>query len=169
MRCMFRKMVGMALLSGMLALFSFVHPYHVAVTSVHYFKKLQQVNIEIKVFYHDLEPAVNKFAGVDIDIKNHSNVKQRDSLVNAYVEKHFTIHNDGKLVEQSKVGVSFKDEYIFVKLLMKNFVPGKLKFTNTICYEVEKTQTNLFHFKSTDMKSSKKIVNPEAVVEFVFN
>ncbi len=169
MKCFFRQITGMMLFMGTVILFAFVHPYHVGVTSVHYFKKLQQINIEIKVFYHDLEPALNKFGGVDIDIKNHANKKQRDSLVNAYVDKNFSILNDGKLVEQSKVGVSFKDEYIFVKLLMKNFVPGKLKVTNTICYEVEKTQTNLFHFKSGDKKASKKIVNPEATVEFDFN
>lgn len=168
MKNRFVVMAVFLVMTGIIMSFSFLHPYHVAVTTFTYLPKLKQANMEIKVFYHDLEPAINKFSSVDIDIKNHGNKVQRDSLVEAYIGKKCTVYTGEELLKMELTGISFKDEYIFVKYVLKNFVPGKMKIINTLCYEIEKSQTNLFYFKSGEKKQARKIVNPDSIVEWEF-
>lgn len=163
---MFRQIAFYLVSSSLLLLLSFRHPYHLGVTTVQYNPVTEQLNIDIKLFYHDLEPVVNTFGHTDIDIKNHSNAAQRDSLVYAYVGQHFSAKVDGQDIFLLKGKISFKDEYIYIGFT--SGAKGKtVSFINTICYETEPTQTHLFHFVEPNKpKQSKKLVNPTSGVSF---
>lgn len=165
-RTMFRQIHIWALSTALLLLFSFRHPYHVTVNTVKYDNKKKTISMEIKFFYHDLEPAVNVFTGKNIDIKNHANVQQRDSMVYAYVHDRFVVNIDQAKTAYRDVSIGFKDEYILIGLAMENVNGKNITFSNRMGYEVESTQTNLVHFIMGGKKQTKKAVNPAADVSF---
>ncbi|HLP13950.1 MAG TPA: DUF6702 family protein [Flavobacteriales bacterium] len=166
----FRQILVVAVLICVAGLFSFRHPYHVAVTTLDYnFKgNVRQLKVEYKAFYHDMEDAVNKFSKKDIDIKNHDDVSFRDSVVYAYMGKHFKIMNDGKAVKCSKAGITFKDEHVFINYLASGVQLKKIKVVNSVLYDVEKHQVNMFHFNSGSRKESGKIEYPLSEIEYEF-
>jgi len=164
---MFRQIAIYLVSSSLLLLLSFRHPYHVSVTTLNYNKAEKKLDIEIKAFYHDLEPALHQATGTDIDIKNHSNEQERDSLVYTYVAQHFSLNTTGGNIFLSHGKIKFKDEYIFIGLVAVGIEAQKtIQVKNTICFETEPTQTNLFHFVSNGKKITKKTVNPAAEVIF---
>lgn len=166
---MFRRILRFFfLLTVVSCLAAFKHPYHLAVTTVVFTKASSELTIEYKAFYHDFEEGVNKLHDTQIDIKNHSDVNKRDQMVYDYLSKSFSISSGEKALLVSQNGISFKDEYIFVKYKVTGFKGGLLTIKNSALYEIEKTQTNLFHFKSGKLKTTKKTVNPDYKVEFTF-
>lgn len=166
----FRQMLVVAALICLGALFSFRHPYHVAVTTLDYNfdGNVRHLKVEYKAFYHDMETAINKFAKKDMDIKNHEDISYRDSVVYAYMAKHFKIMSDGKAVKCSKAGITFKDEYIFVNYKANGVELKKIKVINSVMYDVEKNQSNMFHFNSGSKKESGKIEYPLQEIEYEF-
>jgi hypothetical protein len=166
----FRLKLVVTALICLTGLFSFRHPYHVAVTTLDYnFNgNVRHLKVEYKAFYHDMEVAINKFTKKDMDIKNADDVNYRDSVVYAYMAKHFKIMNEGKAVKCSKTGITFKDEYIFVNYEAKGIELGKVKVVNSVMYDVEKNQSNMFHFNNGSKKESGKIEYPLQEIEYQF-
>ncbi|HYG51346.1 MAG TPA: DUF6702 family protein [Flavobacteriales bacterium] len=149
---------------------SFRHPYHVAVTTLDYTFKgnARHLKVEYRAFYHDMEDAVNKFAKQEMDIKNHADIRFRDSVVYAYMAKHFKVMSDGNVVICSKSGIQFKDEYIYVNYDARGVQLGKVKVINSVLYDVEKNQVNMFHFNNGSKKESGKIEYPLQEIEYQF-
>lgn len=162
----FRQIMPLLVLTCSMVLFSFKHPYHVAITTVTYLKASKQLNIEVKAFYEDMEDAINKLDSTDIDIKNHPNIEERNEKVYSYMLQHFGISMTDGPVIVNKESITFKDEYIFIRYKGVDVEKGELVFYNTILYELEKTQTHIFNFKSGNIKQTKKVVNPNAEVHF---
>lgn len=148
------------------AMGTYKHPYHMSVTTVTYDKTTKKAEVRIRFMYHDLEPAVNKAAQTEIDIKNHANKAQRDSLIFAYTSGHFGIRTDGETMPYENKSISFRDEYIFIDLVCHTGEGKEMTLRNTMCFEMETTQTNIFHFVNTGQKLTKKTVNPSAEASF---
>lgn len=138
-----------------------LHPYHVTVTTLNHHNKSGVLDIEIKCFLHDFESAIHKFGDVKIDIKNTTDTLLRDSLVNAYVMGNFGISNNGEVLRYQQIKVGFKDEYIIMRTEAKVRKPEELVISNSICFEIEKTQSNIVHYKVGDIKiNTQKSINP---------
>ncbi len=169
---MIRKILGFLVLVYVSMSFSIIHPFHVAITTVNIPTKGSQIGIEIKVFYHDLEKAVNQFGKIEMDIKNHTNSAFRDSLVFAYCRSNFSISSNNNQHTIYNSSIKFQDEYIFIQFMADKIdnsnLRKKMQIENTICYEIEETQTNLFNVIAAEKKTSKKIINPESMVEFEY-
>lgn len=163
---MFRPTRLYPVLISLVLLCSFKHPYHLSVTKLGYKKAVKTLGIEVKMFYHDLEPAVNDFAGTQIDIKNHPKTTYRDSLVMVYMKSRFSVKTDGSEKEYSLSGIDFRDEYIHINLLCTGVEGKNLVVSNSMCFEREKTQTNIFHFMVNGKKTTKQTVNPVSEVSF---
>lgn len=166
---MFRQIAVYILSIGLLGLLSFRHPYHVGVTTLLYHPATKTAEISIKMIYHDLEPAVNKAAGTDIDIKNHANKTERDSLVYAYTFAHFELMFGDQQASFSQKSISFKDEYVLIRFTAFNPSENGLdiRLTNTMCFEMEPSQTHIFHANQAGrVKQTQKAVNPQGTVTF---
>lgn len=168
----FRLILSFIVLSSILGLYSFKHPYHVAYTTIEWFKESKKMKIVIKAFYHDLEDAVNLEMGVEIDIKNHKDTGMRDSLVYKYIKNHFQLKNNNDVVDYDEISIGFKDEFIQIKLEKNDISPEQIWISNSILYDSEPSQTNVFNFISfgqTTKKESRKIVNPVKEITYNFN
>lgn len=162
---MFRRIL-IYLLPGFLLLSSFKHPYHLSVTILKFTRAEKILKVEIKMFYHDLEPAVNVFGHTEIDIKHHDDKQKRDSLLYAYTDQRFRIVLDGKQLPLEKQRITFVDKYAVIQLQCSNVSGQKLSVSNTMCFETESAQTNIFHLIGNGKKITRQTVNPKSEANF---
>ncbi len=162
------RIIFIVLLAILLLSFTIIHPYHVSVTTLNYNGKENKLTIELKAFYHDLEPTVIKFTGVDYDIKNHTPINTRDSLTLAYVLPRYNLKINDKKIELGDAKIRFADEYIYFSfnVLFNEIKPTKIEIENTICFDSEKTQLQLFHFIENGHKTTRKASNPNGTAIF---
>lgn len=150
--------------------YGFKHPYHVSVSSFTYSAKENAISWSLKVFYHDLEPSIIKACGKSFDIKNHEPVKERDSLVHVYLKTNYCAVLNNDTLDLSEAGIRFKDEYIFIekKIKLGERKPKALNVYNTICFNTETTQVQLYHWIVNGVKQTKKIYYPKNEVVYTF-
>lgn len=122
------------------------HPFHVAVTELIYKEETKTVQVMHKIFVDDFEQTLNKRFDVYLDILAEKDTKSIDSLVEVYINEHFSVKIDGKEEELVYLGSELEDNVIWCyQEIYKVKKPKTFEVENTIMFESFDDQSNLIH------------------------
>lgn len=85
-------------------LLTFLHPFFVSVTEVNHNQKTKSLEISTKIFFNDLEAALEKQHKIQLDILKPGGKSRIDLLLNEYLQKHLQLQVNGKLVKLKYLG-----------------------------------------------------------------
>jgi hypothetical protein len=133
-------------ITGLILVFSGLHPFHVSITELIYKEETKSVQIMHKVFVDDFEQTLNKNYKVNLDILSLSNTQSIDSMVENYLGKNFAVVIDGKAQEISYLGSELEDNVLWCyQEIYKVRKPETFEITNSIMFDEFDDQSNLVH------------------------
>lgn len=145
------------------------HPFYVSVTEVHADTQKNTLTVSCRMFTDDLENALKQIFNRPFDLLNASSDKETNSLLDAYIQKHFSIGVAGVLQKLQFVGFEHEEEATWCYLESVNFSGlGSVTVTNTLLYDFIPDQVNIIHFYAKGSRRSARLVNPEKSVGFQF-
>ena len=140
-------------------LLSFLHPFHVSVTSIYYKADDKLVQAEQRIFLDDLEEVLRVMTNNDrLDILE-DNRAQISELIGQYVSARFSITSDEKEIEMTYLGFEVEeDENViwcyFQSERVRRFDTFQVR--NTILTEYFEDQEKIVHYKSPDGTQSER-------------
>lgn len=138
------------------------HPIYISSTMIDYIEKERRVEISIKLFNDDLERALSKRTSKDIEIDTDRETEDVDLLISAYVQDHFKLYFNDKLIKLKVLGSEvLKDDdfyatYVYLEATRVRR-PKKIKVENSLLFDVEDSQQNFMTFR-LNKSNSKKFV-----------
>lgn len=146
-----------------------VHPIYVSVAEIEHNEKAHTLQVSYKIFTDDFEKTLRKTTKLKVDLINPTDRDQMNNLVNNYLQKHFNIKVNGKLVSLKFLGFENMEEGIYSYLEAENIMEVKtIEIFNNVLYEYEAEQMAIFHCKVKAQTKSSKLNNPETVVNLRF-
>src|SRR5688572_1701844 len=91
-------------------LFNIFHPFYVSVTEIEQNQKTGKLQVSTRIFYDDLEKALDKRYKTNINILKPVNKQQVDALISGYVKEHLKIKADNKEMLLKYVGYEIEEE-----------------------------------------------------------
>lgn len=146
-----------------------MHPIYVSVAEIEYNAKGKTLEVSCKLFTDDFEKTLRAQYKTSVDLVNPPNKAAMDKLVNDYVQKHFTITLDGKLVTLQYLGYEEIEEGIYSYYEATNInEPRNIQIFNNLLYANHDQQMGLMHITVNGNRKSTKLLNPEtrATVSF---
>ena len=139
-----------------------IHDHYVGITEIRYSTDSESYQISLKLFTDDLENAVLKDSGDDLDLGTEK--ENSDSVVFKYLEKQFSIESaEGEKLELTRIGRETDLNITWVYLESEKMKPlNALKVHNSIFMELHDEQTHVVNVeqdgktKSTLLHRSKK-------------
>ncbi len=146
-----------------------MHPIYVSVAEIEYNAKGKTLEVSCKLFTDDFEKTLRAQYKTGVDLVNPPNKAAMDKLVNDYVQKHFTITLDGKLVTLQYLGYEEIEEGIYSYYEATNIKePRNFQIFNNLLYANHDQQMGLMHITVNGNRKSTKLLNPDtrATVSF---
>ena len=149
--------------------FHHIHPFYISVFEIDYQESEKELQITIHVFIDDFEKA----------LKQNNNQKkiriiENDSItaheISTYIQNHLLISLDKKLkIPLKLLGYEIKKESLLIYLFRDNVLPfHSLEIQTNFLYQLDNSQTNVFHVKRNGKLKSSKISFPEQNLIFTF-
>ena len=129
------------------------HPFHVSVAELEYNPKSKCLEVALKVWPEDLEKALNRNSKEPIDLDKTPRI---DDLILAYLKKHIRVSADGKNnCKLNWIGKELEVKQAWLYFEVKTDVrPDNFTFSNTIFFELQDDQINIFNLKFKDRRAS---------------
>jgi hypothetical protein len=154
------------LLSGWLTLF---HPFFVSVTEINHNARSKSVEISCRMFYDDLEKALERNYHTKIDIVKPANREQVNKLLNDYIKKHLIIRADGKVLDASFLGYEIQEDGAWSYLEVRGVSNmKKIEVRDNLLYAEHPEQINMIHVIVGGNRKSTKLDNPDTDAIFSF-
>ena len=148
------------MLSILLLLSSFFHPFFVSVIEAEYFKKENMVGISCKIFTDDLENSLKKSSGQPVDIINGDKNANRQKMI-AFFPKHIKVKINNKAYDYEVIGYEIDKDAAFVFLEIKNTgEPKQFEINTDLLYDLDKSQVNLIHFIKNGDRKTQRLTHP---------
>lgn len=145
------------------------HPIYVSVAEIEHNAKAQTLQVSYKIFTDDFEKTLRKNTNLKVDLINPKDREKMNILVNAYLQKHFTLKVNGKAVSLRFLGFEEIEEGIYSYLEATNITAVKtIEVFNNVLYDYHPQQMGIFHCKVNGVNKSSKLNNPETGVTFNF-
>ncbi len=143
------------------------HPFHVSVCDIAYKDRQKTLQVAQRVFLDDLEQALNKRFGVNLDISNKATATYRDSLIQAYLFENLHITVDGKERKRVYIGNEVEEDGMWCYIEYQGVKKFKaLQVSSTVFLEIFADQANIIHYKYGDYERSTKLDNDRKAVIF---
>ena len=149
--------------------FAFKHPFYLSVTDLTYITGQQAFGGTIKVFTNDLEEALKRLGGKQVDLIHPQKKEEVLNILKNYFEERlkFKINDTGlkyNLLDfESEEGSLWL--YIETEKCPK---PKTIKIENGILYDFIGEQINIVTIELDGQKKSWKVNNPEKNIQFEF-
>jgi hypothetical protein len=145
------------------------HPVYVSVTNMEYNETERKWESASRIFTHDFEITLRKRFKGKVDLLNGIQKKMMDSLVEAYMNDHFSLKVNGGEVAMKYLGFEQEEEAVMVYL--EGFSPDSpaiVEVQNSILYDFNVNQATILHVTVRGVRKSKRNGNPSAgsVLEF---
>ena len=128
------------------AFLSLVHPFFISLTEVRYNAGSKKMELAQKIFWDDLEVALNKEAGVTVDFLKPKDKTKLESQVKAYLLKHTQVWVNGKMVPLTYVGYEVEDDAAWFYLeSTATPTPKTVEVQNTLLLRDFDGQQNIVH------------------------
>ena len=121
------------------------HPNHISIAEMQYNAKSGKLEIALRAWPVDLEKSLRISTGSYVDLDKTENV---DALLTGYLQKAFVVkQKEGKPLTIEWVGkeIGLKHAWLYFQIPVASL--ENLEFSNRVCFEAERTQTNTILFK----------------------
>ena len=144
-------------------LLAFLHPFYVSVTEVNHNAKTKSLEISTKIFFNDLEAALEKQHKTQLDILKPAEKNRIDPLLNEYLTKHLQIQVNGKTVNLKYLGFEIEQDAAWCYLEVPQVSQVKqIQIHNSVLFAEHDTQTNMVHITANGNRKSTKLDNPDS-------
>jgi hypothetical protein len=155
------------LLQLLLFISYFYHPFYVSVTEITQNPKTKVIQVSSRIFFDDLEKAIDKKYKTSINILKPKDKKQVGAYVSAYVMDHLKIKVNGLPLNLKFVGYEIEEEAAWCYFESEEVAPLKqLVIQNRILYEQHESQINMIHTTVNGKRQSTKLDNPSSNAQF---
>jgi hypothetical protein len=146
-----------------------LHPFYISVTEINHNATDKSLEISCKIFYEDLEKALNTQFKTPVDLINPKDKAQTEKMIFAYLLQHFSLKINGRQVMLQYVGYEIEKEAAWCYLQVSNVSDVKqMDIMNNLLFEQFATQVNIVHGIVNGKRESTKLSNPNAVTSFEF-
>lgn len=148
---------------------AFFHPFYVSVTEINHNLKSKSLEISCKIFYDDMEKALEKDSKVKLDILDPANKREIGSFIKEYVSKHFKIIANNKHQYLNFIGYEIQEDAVWCY-----FETGKinkinrLEVINDILFDLYDSQINILNAKVVGKRLTTKLERPNNRAVFRF-
>jgi len=148
---------------------AFFHPFFVSVTEINHNARTQSVEVSCRMFYDDLEHALEKDYKQPLDIVKPANKAVLNKLISEYVKKHLSIKADGKPLNLSYVGYEIQEDGAWAYFEVKGVQNVKnIQVHDDILNAQHEEQINMLHVIVGGQRKSTQLDAPEAHASFSF-
>jgi hypothetical protein len=149
--------------------FGLFHPFYVSVTEINHNPKTHAVEVSCRMFYDDLERALEKDNKVPLNIVKPTDKAQLNRFINEYVKKHLSIKADGKLLNLSYVGYEIQEDGAWAYFEVKGIASvKKVEIHDDLLNAQHAEQINMLHVTIGGQRKSTKLDAPDADTSFSF-
>lgn len=146
-----------------------MHPIYVSVAEIDYNAKEKTLEVSCKLFTDDFEKTLRTAYKTNVDLINPPKRAAMDKLVNDYVQKHFALTLDGKLVTLKYLGYEEIEEGIYSYFEASGVSqPKNIQIFNTLLYANHEQQMGLMHVTVNGNRKSTKLNNPDSKTTLSF-
>jgi len=145
------------------------HPFYVSVTEIKHNPKTQAVEVSCRMFYDDLEHALEKDNKTPLDIVKPADKAQLNRFISEYVKKHLNIKVDGKPLNLSYVGYEIQEDGAWAYFEVKGVTSvKKIEIHDELLNAMHAEQINMLHVTVGGQRKSTKLDAPDADTSFSF-
>lgn len=145
------------------------HPFYVSVTEIVHNKTTGTVQVSVRIFFDDLEKALEKKYKKNVNILKPANRKEVDDLMTAYIKEHLKISVNGKELDLKYQGYEIEEDAAWCYFeTSKVKMVKQLDIANDILFEQHSAQSNMIHVIVDGKRKSTKLDNPKKEVLFVY-
>ena len=145
------------------------HPFYVSVTEVEQNQKTKTVQVSVRIFFDDLEKALDKRYKTQVNILKPKDPKQLELLIASYINEHLKIRANDKALVLKYAGYEIQEDAAwcyFESGHVENI--QRLDIDNTILFEQHEAQINMIHAIVGGKRKSLKLDNPQRKAGFVW-
>jgi len=149
--------------------FRVFHPFFVSVTEIKHNDRAKSLEISSKVFFNDLEDALEKKYQKQLDILKPTEKTRITPLLQDYLQKHLQIKVNGKATPLQLIGYEIEEDAVWCYLeAPKVNQIKKMEVRNDVLFEEHDSQTNMLHLTVKGKRQSTKLDNPTHTAAFTF-
>lgn len=139
------------------------------VTEIKYDQAEKVCHVSVKLFTNDLEDALRKTSGKQVDVLNPKNKAELDTMLSHYIKDRLQIAINAKNVTLSYIGHEKEEEALWTYFEIKKITsPKKIVVTDKLLYDYLPQQTNIVHAEINGLRKSSKVTNPDNFLEFTW-
>lgn len=146
-----------------------LHPFYVSITDIAYNAEAKRIEVSCRIFYDDLETALQAEGIAKPDLINPGNRPSIDSALSRYLVKNLRLTADGKPMSLQYLGYEIADDVAWCYLEAGSVPqPGSLAIDNRILFGQFSKQSNIMHVTVGGKRKSVKLDNPtsKAALDF---
>ncbi|RZK81911.1 MAG: hypothetical protein EOO92_03675 [Pedobacter sp.] len=148
---------------------SIFHPFYVSVTEIEQNQQTKTVQVSVRIFFDDLERAVDKRYKTSINILKPKDRKQVEGFIAAYVKERLKIKANGTALTLKFVGYEIEEEAAWCYFETDKLpIIQQLNVQNNILFEQHESQINMIHATVKGKRKSTKLDNPSSLAEFKY-
>lgn len=152
-----------------ICLFAYAHPFYVSIVNIVYSSSKKTIEISARIFYDDLEMALNHDGNTNLNILKPQRKESIDSAIAAYSKKYLKVSANGTTQGLKYIGYEIEDEVAWCYFEIPQLQPlKKLEISNRMLYNNFKNQSHIFHVTVDGLRQSMKIDNPKSFVKMEF-
>ena len=145
------------------------HPFYVSVTQIDHNAKTQTIEVSCRMFYDDLEHALEKDYKKPLDIVKPTDKALLNRLLNEYVKKHLSIKADGKPLTLNYIGYEIQEDGAWTYFEVKGILSvKKIEVHDELLNTQHEEQINMLHVTVGGKRQSTKLDNPDTEASFSF-
>lgn len=149
--------------------FNMFHPFYVSVTEIEQNQKTGKLEVSMRIFFDDLERALNKRYKTNVNILRPANKKQIDALISGYVKEHLKLKAGNNELVLKYAGYEIEEEAAWCYFETEKTEPVRtLDVQNNILFEQHDSQVNMVHAVVSGKRQSGKLDNPKDQVSFSY-
>lgn len=161
--------IYLALILTVICLFTYAHPFYVSITDIVYSSAKKNIEISSRIFFDDLEAALNQDGKTQFDIRKPHRKDVIDTAIAAYAKKYFKVSTNGQIQVLTYVGYEIEDDVVWCYFEIPQSQPvKKLEVSNRMLYNNFKSQSHIFHVTVDGKRQSTKIDNPKSFFKMKF-
>lgn len=145
------------------------HKYYFSVTQVDYDSKSQSLQIITRIFYDDLQRALQERYDPEIEVDETYDQDKLNQFIKRYISQKFFVKINGEDQEINYLGHEDDNDYVVCYIEVKNVHDiSSVSIENTLLMDVFPDQKNVVHIHVGDNKKSFLLIsgNDKAVLNF---
>lgn len=159
------------MISIILCVVNFLHPFHVSVSDIKFKEDKKAIEISTRIFLDDLELALREFSGNEaLDIVEKTSWDSVNVHLEKYLLERIALFNaKGDNYDIKYVGAEIEEDVMWCYLEIEKVKKLRsVTVTNSILHETWADQENLVHFRAFDGVKSARLYKGQETKKFTW-